>query len=842
MAEVIAAATMAISSATALFSGGGMFDSAASDHEDEEAPEFSRDSIGSLGSQTMGTELLVLKPTCKLSSSPAVKAAARRSSERRQSRMRCRSGNSSPMSSASLSPSQRLSGTWSQHSYSCEDDEDPPPLQLPVSAKKAESARTPAIVPAPSFTQQPRPHGDLSKEFSSKARIHSESKTASEISRTGQLTGTTVTTRVVCSFSDVTQFIALARDGASERVSIVGRDTWEPRSRLCIVQHLCLRTIGPMSQHQPQLVLVLARGNDGIVRHLSTYQVLGRTLGVEWARGVPTWSNRSPGLHVLQEVNEEGIPSCPAVFEAVPVNYGGQISSIESAEKSSNCHDGNCSRDERGRRNQTDARIAGRKMVLLHRGKPLMVNERGFVYLGNSIMRNDTEKYQGQSDLHNKKYRQLCYHSLFDSDVGTRKEPDWLKRTRILDQYPDNTIIFSLPPPVTTAEMECSKSHGGEDQRRQIRCVNKNVFDTCNDHQEKPNENDEDAHGEFHHLSLGGHFPLSVVADGALSWYLNGCVEYRHFRLSLREWMERTITNSDDADPDRSWQWPVEYLADAIIDLYPEFDFPQHRESVVKGAERVMFQAFWYDIVNGLHPPLEICARLSRNIGQAKLRDDIVMTHLNVGESGAAHELSRLSKIGTPSWNLNVLGHTFSSLSRARTSSDERSADYFLPAMVAAVALSAVPADTLLSVREALRSVYALGREGYIATTFYCAVEALLQLDTEISTADSSVDLESMPLEVSRDRMIIHHQKEGGQQRHLHEQHHPSQVSSQEDQPKPLTTFWIGDLAPETSPLRRKCAEKDEVCSSEDAYGAGKTHGIGNDIERDTNLGGHDCI
>ena len=142
---------------------------------------------------------------------------------------------------------------------------------------------------------------------------------------------TTVTSRVICSFSDATRFLALTRDGDSERVSVISRDTWEPKSRLRIVQHLCLRTIGPVSPSRPQLVLVLARGNDGVVRHLSAYQVLGRAVGVEWARGVPTWSNRSPGLHVLQEFDEGGMPSCPAVFEALPVDARGRVNDSDGS-------------------------------------------------------------------------------------------------------------------------------------------------------------------------------------------------------------------------------------------------------------------------------------------------------------------------------------------------------------------------------------------------------------------------------------------------------------------------------------------------------------------------------
>ena len=78
---------------------------------------------------------------------------------------------------------------------------------------------------------------------------------------------------------------------------------------------------------------------------------------------------------------------------------------------------------------------------------------------------------------------------------------------------------------------------------------------------------------------------------------------------------------------------------------------------------------------------------------------------------------------------MKVVGKCFELLALEKAVDEERLADYFLPAMVDAVIVSAVPAEILLLVREILRSVYALqGKEGYWATTFYAAIEYILQM------------------------------------------------------------------------------------------------------------------
>jgi hypothetical protein len=519
---------------------------------------------------------------------------------------------------------------------------------------------------------------------------------------------------------------------------------WVPKSRLRIVQHLCLRTIGTAYPSQPQLLLVLARGNDGVVRHLSAYQVLGRTVGVEWARGVPTWSNRSPGLHVLQELDDEGMPVCPAVFEALPVDARGRVN------------------DTRGSRDSVvRGDTGGGRMILLHRGRPLLVNDRGRVFLGRHIAKSLTKRGGKRERLHRPKYRQHCYQGfLSDGDGGGGRhsrgslEPAWMHTIHVPFDPPERALLFSFPPPVALTRLgltqlgrgkgeaaaasgadveadgdadadECGSSDdNGKASSERESCVDEDDGVVLDNVENGIGMNIDHAGGDF--ASSIGERPM-VVADGALSWYLNGCTEYHFFRRSLREWMERTISNSDDTDPDRSWRWPVEYLADAVIDLYPELNSPGVRDATIRAAERVMFREFWCAIVHGLRPPAHMCARLSQNIGMARLRDDLVGDSV-AGNCGAAQELSRLRVVGSPSWNIRVLGRVFECLTNARHNDEERSADFFLPAMMAAVALSAVPAEILLAVREVLRSVYALGRRGYTATTFYCAVEALLQL------------------------------------------------------------------------------------------------------------------
>ena len=87
--------------------------------------------------------------------------------------------------------------------------------------------------------------------------------------------------------------------------------------------------------------------------------------------------------------------------------------------------------------------------------------------------------------------------------------------------------------------------------------------------------------------------------------------------------------------------------------------------------------------------------------------------------------------MATPLWNVCVVGRCFEKLALVKSKDEERSADYFLPAMVDAVTVSAVPAEILLLIREALRSVYALGQEGYWSTTFYAAIEYILQMTPE---------------------------------------------------------------------------------------------------------------
>ena len=58
----------------------------------------------------------------------------------------------------------------------------------------------------------------------------------------------------------------------------------------------------------------------------------------------------------------------------------------------------------------------------------------------------------------------------------------------------------------------------------------------------------------------------------------------------------------------------------------------------------------------------------------------------------AGGELSQLRLHATPSWNVKVVGRAFELLASVKDIDEERSADFFLPAMVGAVTLSAIPA------------------------------------------------------------------------------------------------------------------------------------------------------
>ena len=69
--------------------------------------------------------------------------------------------------------------------------------------------------------------------------------------------------------------------------------------------------------------------------------------------------------------------------------------------------------------------------------------------------------------------------------------------------------------------------------------------------------------------------------------------------------MERMTANSDDADPDRSWRWPVEHLADAVIDLYPQLDTIRRMRLSMRHS--VMFGEFCVHSPQ-FEPPSQMCA------------------------------------------------------------------------------------------------------------------------------------------------------------------------------------------------------------------------------------------
>ena len=173
---------------------------------------------------------------------------------------------------------------------------------------------------------------------------------------------------------------------------------------------------------------------------------------------------------------------------------------------------------------------------------------------------------------------------------------------------------------------------------------------------------------------------------------------------------------------------------------------------MVKASERVLFREFWGSIVTNVRPPHLMCSILSRNLVWCRQRnikmmgtrdDDDDEEDANVDASSAVcsatsagYALSQLRLMATPSWNVQIVGKCFERLALEKDMDEDRSADFFLPAMVDAVVVSAVPAEILLLVREVLRSVYALGRQGYWSTTFYAAVEYILQMTPEF-TSDS---------------------------------------------------------------------------------------------------------
>ena len=87
-------------------------------------------------------------------------------------------------------------------------------------------------------------------------------------------------------------------------------------------QHLCLRTIGPVSPSRPQLGLCL-RVETTEWCGISPYQVLGRAVGVEWARGtylVKPFSRASRSKNSMRA-------ECHLAqrFEALPVDARGRV-------------------------------------------------------------------------------------------------------------------------------------------------------------------------------------------------------------------------------------------------------------------------------------------------------------------------------------------------------------------------------------------------------------------------------------------------------------------------------------------------------------------------------------
>ena len=486
---------------------------------------------------------------------------------------------------------------------------------------------------------------------------------------TKHLMSTTVTSRVVCSLRDTTKFVSLSRvNGNTTRAAAVSRTSWTPRMRTETMQYICLRTIGPLSQH-PHVALVLARDHSGKILHLSVYSILGRPVGVEWATGVPTWSNRNPGQHVLQEKDEEGLPSCPAVFEVT--------------QWSQDLH----------------------KCMLSHRGCPLIIDSAHRVTLGNQI------------NIHD--------HNIFDAEHAE-------------GGIDDGTLFFNTPP----IDLRIAPN---KRVRIPVVPVLKSSKDTEGNIEKVGVPDDVNAQKQGHGNVEGAKAMVhehEIVADGAVSWYLQGSVEYHFFQVALKSWMERTASNSDETDPDRSWRWPVEYLADVVIDLFPTLSTGDGREAATSAAERVLFREFWPSLITDVRPPHKICSVLSRNLVWARCQEELG------GESvakfaAAGHSLSQLRLMATPSWNVKVVGECFELLASVKDIDEERSADFFLPAMVGAVTLSAVPAEILLLLREVLRSVYPLGRYGYWSTTMYAAVEYILQLNPEFVSDDGELAYDS---------------------------------------------------------------------------------------------------
>ena len=592
------------------------------------------------------------------SSSPAIRNAVLRSHERR---LRNR-GNRSDQDKSSISTSDRDSYLEDENEDDYYDNvqEDPSLLNLtacidPSSYRSGtnKTKQTKQIRHTKQRKNRQPTVASISPSTASPASPSSPSSTTST-------TSTTVTSRVMCSLRDTTKFVSLTRVGGNtNRVAAVERSDWTPKMRTETMQYTCLRTIGPLSQ-LPRVALVLARDHGGTIRHLSVYSVLGRPVGVEWAKGVPTWSNRYPGQHVLQEMDEDGIPSCPAVFEVTRWS-----------------HDPH-------------------KWMLSHRGCPLIIDGLHRITLG-TRMSNDALVVVNSNDVDGMEQGTLYFNT----------PPIDLRMINGESNSETNTEIERREEEETKEETKRSTVDNDVKKVKKVTKVTKvtQVTQVRNTLIESQQE---------------------VVADGAVSWYLQGSVEYHFFQVALKSWIERTAKNSDENDPDRSWRWPVEYLSDAVVDLFPTLNTTAGRDATTRAAERVLFREFWTSLVTDIQPPHKMCSILSRNLvwarRQKELGGEIVSSFVTAGR-----ELSQLRLHATPSWNVKVVGRAFELLASVKDIDEERSADFFLPAMVGAVTLSAIPAEILLLLREVLRSVYPLGRYGYWSTTLYAAVEYILQ-------------------------------------------------------------------------------------------------------------------
>ena len=74
---------------------------------------------------------------------------------------------------------------------------------------------------------------------------------------------------------------------------------------------------------------------------------------------------------------------------------------------------------------------------------------------------------------------------------------------------------------------------------------------------------------------------------------------------------QHTITDSDDADPDRSCM-ACRVSGRCCDRLVSPARFTSGRDAIVNAAQRVVFGEFWCSIVNNLQPPAQMCARLSQ--------------------------------------------------------------------------------------------------------------------------------------------------------------------------------------------------------------------------------------